>query len=110
MRRAAADIVATILLTHTDAPGGRAAFVMNRAYLYPPMRILALAGEMNAGAPGPMVCGGAAESLVEAAQQTYRAQPGDGIMPDEMEHAFPKGVVDAWSKRSAWSSAAFACR
>jgi hypothetical protein len=110
VRRAAADIISSLLLSHTDAPSGRPAFVMDRAYLYPPMRIMALAGEMNAGAPGPMVCGGAAESLVEAAQQTYKAQPGNGMMPDDMEHTLPKGVIDAWSNRGAWSPAAFACR
>jgi len=83
---------------------------LNDAYLYPPLRILALAGEMNAGGPGPMVCGGAAENLIEASQQTYRVQPGNGMMPDEMEQAFPKGVIDAWEHRGPWSPAAFACR
>jgi hypothetical protein len=110
VRRAAADVISTILLTHNDVLSGRPLFRLNDAYLYPPLRILALAGEMNAGGPGPMVCGGAAENLVEASQQTYRVQPGNGMMPDEMEQAFPKGVIDAWEHRGPWSPAAFACR
>ena len=110
VRRAAADVVSTMLLTRIDASTARPLFQINDAYLYPPVRMLALAGEMNAGEPGPMVCGGAAESLVEAAQLTYRAQPGKGLMPDEMEHAFPKGVIDAWARRANWSPAALTCR
>ncbi len=109
-RRAAADIVSAILLSHEVNASGRQVFRIVDGYLYPPMRIMALAGEMSDGQSGSMVCGGAAENLVEAAQQTFRAVPGNGIMPDEMEHTLPRGVVAAWERRTAWSPASFACR
>jgi hypothetical protein len=110
VRRTAADIISTILLTHVQDPSRRPVFRLNDSYLLPPLRMVALAGEMNAGESGPMVCGGAAENLVEASQQTYRLRPGNGVMPDEIEHAFPKGVIDAWAHGGTHSKAAFACR
>jgi hypothetical protein len=109
-RRASADIVSAVLLSHEVNTSGRQVFRIIDGYLYPPLRIIALAGEMNAGEPGPTICGGAAENLVEAAQQTFRAVPGNGLMPDEMEHTLPRGVIAAWEKRSGWSLASFACR
>ena len=72
--------------------------------------MLALAGEMNLGGAGPTLCGGTAENAVEAIQQTMHAEPGGGIIPDEIEHALPKGVIDAWNRKATWSAESFACR
>lgn len=110
VRRSAADILSTALLSPGLLGGGDAVFRINDAYLYPTLRMLALVGEMNAGGDGPTVCGGAAENLVEASQQTFKAASGQGLMPDEMEAAFPKGVIDAWERRADWSPSSFACR
>jgi hypothetical protein len=44
VRRAAADIISTMLLTRVDAPNGRAVFRINDAYLYAHLRIIAVGG------------------------------------------------------------------
>jgi hypothetical protein len=108
--RAAADIISTLLLSHHNAPSGKPLFQISDAYMYPPLRMYALAGEMNAGSEGPTICGGAAENLVEATQDTFRLKPGNGILPDELEHLLPRGVSDAWNRRSTWSTQSYACR
>lgn len=110
VRRAAADIISTMLFIRFDPAGRSPTITINDAYLYTPSRIVALAGELGIDGPGPVICGGAAENLTEATQFAMKQRPGNGLMPDEMEHVFPKGVIDAWERRSNWSPASYACR
>lgn len=106
-RRAAADIVSTILLVRL-APGQKPTMTIDGSYLYAPLRIIVLAGEINMGFE-PVVCGGAAEDLVQAVQVTMQQRAAGGIMPDEIEAVFPGGVIDAWNG-AAWSHQAYACQ
>jgi hypothetical protein len=107
-RRAAADIVAVALLLHEDSAHQRLDATPVEGYLYPPLRILALAGELD-GEEKPRICGAAAETFVQTTQAAFRAFAGKGILPDELEAALPPGVPDAWNRKSGWSTQSFSC-
>jgi hypothetical protein len=114
-RRAAADLISTLLMGRVDAAHSKIEFQSLDSYLYPPLRMSILGGEVGLGPDGrglkgPAICGGAAEALVETAQLTYKKYPGNGLMPDEMENLLPTGVVDAWERKAAWTTASFACQ
>jgi hypothetical protein len=108
-RRAAADITSTLLLLRIGPGATLRAIAVGDSYLYPPLRIAALAGEMGIGGAGPAICGGAAENLTQATQTAMQQRPGKGLMPDGMESLFPRGVIDAWERRGNWSQKSFAC-
>ena len=108
-RRAAADITSTLLLLRIGPGASLRAIAVGDSYLYPALRIAALAGEMGIGAAGPAICGGAAENLTQATQTAMQQRPGKGLMPDGMENLFPRGVIDAWEHRGNWSQKSFSC-
>jgi len=108
-RRAAADIVSTMLLVRFDQDNKHPSMTLNDSYLYTPLRIAALAGEFGLDQTAPAICGGAAENLTEAVQFTMKQRPGKGALPDEVENLFPKGVIAAWERRASWSTASFSC-
>lgn len=110
VRRAAADIVSTVLLVRAAPSGELSMTAANDRYLHGPLRIVALAGEMNLGAGGPVLCGGAAENAVQATERTMQTLPGQGLMPDGIEHTFPAGVIDAWNRKDSWSPKSYSCR
>jgi hypothetical protein len=107
-RRAAADIVAVVLLLHGDFAHQRLDATPVDGYLYPPLRILALAGELD-GEERPLICGAAAETFVQTTQAAFRAHAGNGILPDDLEAALPRGVPDAWNRKSSWSPQSYSC-
>jgi hypothetical protein len=108
-RRAAADIISTLLFFRLAPEDSSPVVTLGGSYLYPSLRIAALAGELGSGGSGPAICGGAAENLVQSTQIGMQRQPGNGLMPDEMESLFPRGVVDAWERREPWSTKSINC-
>jgi hypothetical protein len=107
-RRAAADIIALALLIHDGTAAAKPDSTPIDGYFYPPLRMLLLAGELDADSR-PRLCGAAAETFVQVTQLDFRAFSGNGILPDDLQTALPPGVPDAWNRKSAWSSASFAC-
>jgi hypothetical protein len=107
-RRAAADIVSFARLIHDPSPHPRPDTTAVPGYLYPALRMLALAGELDA-TDKPRLCGGAAEAFVVAIQADYRGYPGNGILPDDLQAALPKGVADAWNRKAQWSPTSYTC-
>ncbi len=83
-RRAAADIVAFALMIMTT----RRTLGLNRlqypAISIPRLRIMALAGELDANSK-PKVCGAAAQAFVALTQANYQSYSGKGILPDDLE-------------------------
>jgi hypothetical protein len=107
-RRAAADIVAVVLLVHEGSAHPPIDASPVDGYLYPALRILALAGELDGDAK-PIVCGAAAETFVQTTQMAFQALPGNGILPDDLQAALPSGVADAWNRKAHWSPQSFSC-
>lgn len=108
VRRVAADILAILLLIR---PRGRAPaeWVVNDAYLRPPLRIFLLVGELGASGPHPRICGGAAEAVLQGLQSSFQMSPGDGQLPNELERLLPPRVAAAYNGTEAWSPAVFRC-
>ncbi len=107
-RRAAADIVAAELLVHEGTSHPHLDSSPVDGYLYPSLRILALAGELD-GEEKPLICGAAAETFVQVTQVAFQAFAGKGILPDDMEAALPPGVPAAWNRTAPWSPQSFGC-
>jgi hypothetical protein len=107
-RRAAADIVAFALMIHDDSPHPRPQSAAIPGYFYSPLRIVALAGELDANSK-PRVCGAAAQAFVALTQANYQSYSGKGILPDDLEAALPAGVPAAWNRKAQWSAQSFAC-
>ena len=72
------------------------------------LRILAFGAELD-GDDKPRICGAAAQAFVATTQGDYRAFPGKGQLPDDLEAALPRGLPDAWNNKVPWSTQAFAC-
>ncbi len=107
-RRSAADILAFILLVRDGSAHPRPSASPVDGYLYPPLRILAFGAELD-GEDRPRICGAAAQAFVATTQGDYRAFPGKGQLPDDLEAALPRGLPDAWNNKVPWSPQAFAC-
>lgn len=108
VRRVAADILAMLLLVRPQGQTGPE-WVVNDAYLRPPLRMFLLVGELGASGVGPRICGGAAEAVVQGVQSSFQMSPGDGKLPDALEHLLPPRVAAAWNGTEAWSPAVFRC-
>jgi hypothetical protein len=93
---------------YRQLPDGKYVIYSLDSYLYAPYRGLLFASEIRGSFPKPVVCGYAADMLVQAIQTTYRNASGRGNVDNSILAYFPKGVEASWNG-APWTAGSFAC-
>jgi len=112
IRRFASDMLAFQLSfgwrRFSQLPGGKYAIFSQDQYLYAPYRATLFAAEVRGASSKPVICGYAAEIIVQAVQTTYTTKPGQGNVDDDFLALFPKGVETSWNG-APWTPDSFTC-